>query len=596
MPDPAPPSAPPLPQRFLLWEKALESLPSEWNKKGYWQNRLKTFAREWENLSGSVTANSIEIAIVGPKNGGKTLLTQTLAGLSGESPHPPSGLASAAGTDRLTWYAHTPPSSFDPKTESFVETAPLTNIIPDKEIRLADVPGSNELQAARALSARRILQRAAVKVLVVPANQVEDRDWSEYLQDARGGWVLPVLNLLRTEEQQELVTHLLESLHETHDPAQVLPPVLAADWALSKAERPKEKVLAETTQAIQKTLAAHLANLSEEAILAPERTGRWENFQKAWVRDWGTQFPHALPLIEKLTSREAELPQNLSRLLFTQDAAFRYHYQMQVLSRFWAHSPGFLFPWKGLLGVATILRGALAKIPFLFMGSLPSAAASAYQAIRNTASLKAWKGLVSRDPSDSLHQEVSEELAPALNQLDRALALDLGQPLRTLTDGKPEKPSVSIVGLKPFLRQNEQVMEKNLARHQPGRILAGMSGLLGFFIFWGIFVWPLVGLYADHFHAVSNLLQGNEQGSWATFPSGAGSTFLTTFFLALLPMLLYITLLHSLLLAPRRIQKSLQELKSEQEELLLQYNSDHRLRIDLDHPLASAIKTLGSDD
>ncbi|MCC5788034.1 MAG: DUF456 domain-containing protein [Opitutales bacterium] len=568
-------------------------MPEDWVGQSYWQKRLDDFADEWQNLSLSASASSLEIALIGPKNSGKTLFAQGLAGLSSKSESFGPGLKSASGTDRVTWYGSSPPKNYNPQRESFVETSPLENLIPGKEVRLADVPGSNELDKDRAQNAQKVLQRAAIKILLLPANQAEDREWTDYLKDARGGWVLPILNLIRTDEQNDLASHLLERLREGHAAEQILPPLLIPDWGLSGPNEVPQVALQKAIKTICQTLATHLQDLSEEAILAPERQGRWENFQQQWIRDWSQQFPHTLPLVEKFETLEGELPDYLARILFQQNASFRYHYQLQVLSRFWTQSPGWLFPWKGFLGAATVLRGALGKIPFLFLGSLPSAAVSAFQAIRNTASLKAWKQTVSRDPSAEIQKELSEEMIPVLSQLDRALAIDLDLSLKNTRETWENEHRVSLLGISPFLRKNQELIEKHLAATTPGRFTATLAGFIGFFLFWGIFLWPLIGLYVDHFQAINNLWQGSTQGSWALFPSGAGSTFLTTFVLALFPVLLFIAFLHSLLLAPRRMQRSLENLREKQEMLLQQYHTADRLRIALSHPTLQALRILG---
>ena len=592
MMDSPPAASPSLPQWWQDYRQALDCLPADWEERETVLQACGDFEQtmqEWEQTSGDPVVN---VAVVGPKNAGKSFLIRELIRLQGFATDfletLPVGWGTAEATRQLTWLGHEPPVSFDPRAEHFLETPPLNALLPGQTLRLLDVPGFNERKAEEQHRARLALAKAVIKILVVPPSLVETREWGEYLQDCQGGWVFPVMNAVRGPAQEALAERLRSDLAGVLGHQRVLPPCLLPDFGLLPEEEQETRRAAELKKLLTHWQSA-FGSLSPAELRAPERAGRLNHFREVWGRYWEEKLPQTQALLRAWPEPADLLPGPLAELYAPPGRVTRVALGLASRGHFLSLTSSLLFPWKGFLGLAHLLQGAWQKIPFLFLGSVPAALGSAGQALRNAKQKIA--GTLAGDPAEKdLTTLLEDHYRPHTEALARALQADLKQTKNASPPSSP--PELTLTGtarLTPLARQS---LEETLPRFSPGRISATLVGLGGMLIFWGIFIWPLFSLYVDYFQAARQVVEGSAASPLALFPRQTGTVLGTAFLLALFPLFLWIVITDALLFRRPRLDQLDHAWRTDLRQKIEKAFSQRTLTLKTDHPLLNALPRL----
>lgn len=583
-----------LPHWWKRYLQAVKQLPDDWEEKSVVLQACQDFAeslQKWDESSQDPIPN---IAIIGPKNSGKTFLlrkflpTDKLA--NADADKLPVGLEVESSTRRLTWVGHSPPPSFDPRGETFLETEPLTRILPRYQVRMVDVPGFNERGPAEQTSARLALARTVIKILVIPPSLIETREWGEYLEECRGGWVFPVLNGVRDHQQQAGQDRLYRDLQELLGHDRVAYPVILPDLDLLPEDQ-RESRWQESWQTLQNTFQNTFGDLDLPALQEPERAGRLESFREKWGAYWESRLVMSKQALDAWPDPAHLLPQPLSQFFFPSTRATSAGLELALRGSFLQRTSGLLFPWKGFLGLAHLLRGAWQKIPFLFLGSLPAAAGSFTQAIRNWKNKQA-SGKPEKHVTPELDTLIRIQYQPAIRQLHEALAIDL-QTIGHSTNRKSDESLIVTIREADQLRQiAEETFEQSIARQSPGSGTGLLIGGCGMLIFWGIFIWPLAAIYLQYYQTVHLLVNLSSGYSLNHFPQGTGAILGTALLLALFPVFLWIIVTDRILFPQHRRKALEKDLRQNLEKNIARALREGRVGLNLNHRILEALPDL----
>ena len=179
------------------FETALNSLgdTSQWPADHALRQRCAEFRYAARDLAEQKGLNQFAIAFIGPKNAGKTTLLSLLLRSKTIKEQLASGEGIRGTTEKIQWISSEPISDLDRRVEESVHIVPSDVAKLGCDYTLIDVPGANEAHPLRAAAAARALRTAHLKVLVAEARTIEDASLLDYLQDADGATILPVINL-----------------------------------------------------------------------------------------------------------------------------------------------------------------------------------------------------------------------------------------------------------------------------------------------------------------------------------------------------------------------------------------------------------------
>ncbi|MCH1505237.1 MAG: 50S ribosome-binding GTPase, partial [Verrucomicrobiales bacterium] len=252
------------------FETALNSLgdTSQWPADHALRQRCAEFRYAARDLAEQKGLNQFAIAFIGPKNAGKTTLLSLLLRSKTIKEQLASGEGIRGTTEKIQWISSEPISDLDRRVEESVHIVPSDVAKLGCDYTLIDVPGANEAHPLRAAAAARALRTAHLKVLVAEARTIEDASLLDYLQDADGATILPVINQVRPGTEDQDISGFLDRLQSAIPNSRLLSPLRVPDFQLAG----QTESAVDAAEALQRRLrdvvrAEHLDELLEPQLL-----------------------------------------------------------------------------------------------------------------------------------------------------------------------------------------------------------------------------------------------------------------------------------------------------------------------------------------
>ncbi|MDC0504010.1 50S ribosome-binding GTPase, partial [Verrucomicrobiales bacterium] len=252
------------------FETALNSLgdTSQWPADHALRQRCAEFRYAARDLAEQKGLNQFAIAFIGPKNAGKTTLLSLLLRSKTIKEQLASGEGIRGTTEKIQWISSEPISDLDRRVEESVHIVPSDVAKLGCDYTLIDVPGANEAHPLRAAAAARALRTAHLKVLVAEARTIEDASLLDYLQDADGATILPVINQIRPGTEDQDISGFLDRLQSAIPNSRLLSPLRVPDFQLAG----QTESAVDAAEALQRRLrdvvrAEHLDELLEPQLL-----------------------------------------------------------------------------------------------------------------------------------------------------------------------------------------------------------------------------------------------------------------------------------------------------------------------------------------
>ncbi len=214
------------------------------------------FRQQCEELAASRGFDMQTISFVGPKKSGKSTLIRLLLRDDTVRQQIKAGSPLRDSTEKLVWVGPTQPVGIDPTIEDYVPCSEAG--MPSLGIRctLADVPGDNEGDPARAGAAQRALDLSLVKVLVVEFRDRRNEGVFQLLRRAGRSVVLPVITKIKPSDERAELDGYRDSLQSVAPEATILEPLQSEEF--DHVDTPADYVL---------QFAAELRNRLVSAIL-----------------------------------------------------------------------------------------------------------------------------------------------------------------------------------------------------------------------------------------------------------------------------------------------------------------------------------------
>lgn len=571
------------------FETALNSLgdTSQWPADHALRQRCAEFRYAARDLAEQKGLNQFAIAFIGPKNAGKTTLLSLLLRSKTIKEQLASGEGIRGTTEKIQWISSEPISDLDRRVEESVHIVPSDVAKLGCDYTLIDVPGANEAHPLRAAAAARALRTAHLKVLVAEARTIEDASLLDYLQDADGATILPVINQIRPGTGDQDISGFLDRLQSAIPNSRLLSPLRVPDFQLAG----QTESAVDAAEALQRRLRDVVRAEHLDELLEPQLLRMKTRFQDEMHGELSKALPATAEAAQELQHIESHLAVDaLERLLGAddRDRAVIAGLRQQLRGLFQQRSPVLFFPWRAFVGLANLLHGALEKVPLLLVGSLPSLVGSAMTAVKNVTQRREFNE--SRSEGLRKHAEllVKESLHPRVDHLEAAIRSDLRSPQQADYDSL----EVEFEGLERLQSRSSELFQEVLDAQAPSRVATWITGLIGLAIFWSIFIWPFISLYKDYFNAVNDFV--SKPVDHTIFPKDSFSIIGTSFLLAVFPMLLWLVLVLSWVASRARAIACLRRLRHGHQAIIEDLNAKSILRVRARHPRLQACLKLFS--
>lgn len=556
-------------------EQHAAALGTDWDAYPLVLRTTESFRRASIELATRRGLDRTTIAFTGPKDAGKTRLLSSLIRNPSKREQLPVGFASADATDKVTWLGPQPPTDLHTEFEEYI---PCTD--DDLEpvgfrYALVDVPGLNEAREQRRSAANRALDSALLKVLVVDQRTLEDRAIGEYLSHSDGATIIPIINFIRTPENQYDFDSFRETLRKELPNATIRPLVTIPDFETSSdATQAAEDAHREVIHAV---IAAGEA---QGAAIRPENelTRKLVQFKNEISDIVASRLPATREALENLSAAETALPGQIVDQLLGSESVLAAGVRQKLRATLLERTPYFLFPWRTALSIANLVHGATDRIPLALAGSIPSLVTTAFAAVRNVRDARAFSDEVENGIRERTENAVRQEIRPQIKELQFALRAEIGNPdaHRGVSD-----LHVGITGLGALQTESSAIIERTIDRAAPHRITAWLLGILGTLVFWGIFGWPIFQLYYDY--ASASQLAAT-QAAHPQFPEPSASVLLTSVLLALLPMFLLLLFALTILVRGSRCRRCVAAIRQAHHDAVDRLAEAGLLTIRVDNP------------
>jgi hypothetical protein len=140
--------------------------------------------------------------------------------------------------------------------------------------------------------------------------------------------------------------------------------------------------------------------------------------------------------------------------------------------------------------------------------------------------------------------------------------------------------------------RSSEIFQNEIERHAPLRGTAILLGLAGCVLFWVIFGWPLLALYAEFFEAASAVMERQPEVI-GRFPDGVFSMLMTSLLLALFPTALLLLVCVSWVTRHGKMRRCVGAIRSAHELAVGELTRAGLFKIRLEHPrLEAALRLL----
>lgn len=567
-------------------ERAADTLGRDWPGWAPLLALCAEFRRQCDDLVAGRGLDMETIAFIGPKKAGKSTLLQLLLRDEAVRSQIKAGSALRTSTEKLVWVGPKQPIGMDLAVEEYVPCS--EGAMPRLGIActLADVPGENENNAGRARAAERALDLAIVKVVVLRFTDRRNEALAALARRAGRSVLLPVITQVKPSDDRTSLTGFSSDLASVAPDATVLEPLISDEFDHpDTAKDYPDRLAAE--------LCARLGSALAGRPIAPLISDLLEGDRRRFIaraRELAVQHLRASAnaatdlhkaVASALDKSAIELLGSDRELL----AGIRWSLRMTLLER----TPGWCFPWRPLLAVASLASGALDRLPIALLGSLPSLGTVIFQSVKNVQAGIAFQQAARDGMRNRLSQHLREVLEQEFAMLDDALGHDFGNSATAAASG--ENARLEPVGLGELQQRSTGLIRESVELYSPSHLAAFTVALLGFLIFWGIFGWPLSSLYDELARGARAVWKGNADAT-ALFPQGAGSMIITSIFLAVVPVFLLLLAVLNWFTRQRRVSECLQELRIRHGKLCAEMIGNRAVFVRVSEPKLDACFTL----
>ncbi len=562
----------------------------EWEDHAAVLRMCEDFRRSCEEVAGNRGIDHVTIAFTGPKNSGKTRLLSLFVEGEDARRRLRVGYGRSDATEKVTWIGPRPPGDLREDCEAHILCSEEDLVDLGFPYTLVDVPGLNEADERRSDAAVRALDSSLVKVLVTARRELEDKALAHYLARADGSLILPVINFVRAEVPQEDLDEFQAMLRESLPHSEVRPPVLVGDAAIGgddgQTKGGDESILPDDVERLRRAIRDAAGPRRLRDLPQARLNRKYRRFKDDVGRFMGERLPASRRALDALRETEEGLPGETLGHLLGSDRALRAGVRQRLRATLLQRTPYVFFPWRAFLALANLLHGAVERIPFALMGSIPAWVSGAFTAARNVKDARDFSRGVEGGVRGYVEGAVREKILPKVRDLEFVLN-------RELRSGGEEIPAaagdlqVKISGLDNLQARSSEIFHSAVDRWAPSRAAATLTGLAGFLIFWGLFAWPVYGLYLDFFDAV-RALWTDHSGASGSFPSAPFGMLGTSLLLALLPMGFFMLASVSLLVRPRRVTACLEQIRGGHSETVADLVRAGLLTIEVEQPRIDA--------
>lgn len=570
----------------LKIEAAADMLGRDWPGWAPLLELCSNFRRQCQELVEGRGLGMETIAFIGPRKAGKSSLLKLLIRDPAVRDQIKAGTAFATSTEKLIWIGPKQPVGMDPSVEEYLPCSNAGMPLFGVACTLADVPGENEIDSARAQASERALDLALVKVIVIRFSDRTNASVMALARRAGRSILLPVITMLRpTDTRAELAT-LKNEIARLAPDATILEPLIADEFDHPQTDEDypahfAAELSARLADAILKHPAAPLTSELLEGHRKRFITQSRELAQLHLRASAGAAASLHNAVTDALNEAAANLLGNDRELL----PGIRWSLRMNLLER----TPGWCFPWRPLLSVASLASGVLDRLPSALLGSLPSLGAVIFQGFQNVRSGAAFQESARTGLRNHFSQRLRELLAQKFASLDDALRHDFGSNLNVATTG--DGAQLEPIGLDELQTRSSALIHESVELYSPGRLSSFVTALSGFVVFWGIFGWPLMSVYQDFSRAAIVLWKGAAVAT-GLFPHDTGSTLFTALFLAMLPMFILLLVILSWFIRRSVVEACLGELRARHTQLCTEMISKNIVSVRVSEPRLNACLTL----
>lgn len=537
------------------------------------QRELETFRREADEIIGRRGMSSTVIAVVGSKNSGKSWLCRSLLLNTTARERIPCGTRREGDTDKLIWIGAQLPGELDFSCETSIPV-PSENLFDlGRPYVLLDVPGHNEADEQRRQHALRSITLAPLRVAMFTWDTMGDESNDAFLREGDGATVLPVIVDHQYPRDEKLsrpeLNHLHQRLQRSCPRSDVLRPVLIPGFdhrSDRQAAEEQAALLVRTAvrEALNSTAANPAAMLATRLAALRKRLGQR-------LSPLISRLRKPLEDLEKAEERAAE--EVLQHLVGSPDDLKR-SVRFRMLWRIAISLHPLMFPFRGFMLMLALVSGAIDRLVFAMLGSMPSLALSAFQAVRNAKSLSKRGKSLDHELNARACSLISEQLTPALNAFHRAARHAL--PQCTAEHLRMDRGEIEVSGIDQLRARSTAIFEDSVARFT-ARFPALMIGAVATVIFWTLAAGPLWALYQSFLLAWWSSFEGMNTFHWQNFPVPSPGFVFGNLVMTMLPVMLLAFITCIVSAYGKRLTRCAKELTERHDQLIVELTSQHQV-------------------
>jgi hypothetical protein len=261
-----------------------------------------------------------------------------------------------------------------------------------------------------------------IKGLVVDRREIESREAAEYLGNADGSTIVPVINLKRNDEATPDLEAFAMRLRGELPSSTILPMIVVPDYEIANQ---RDEVLAQTRHALVQRLAAAVAGRAAAALAEPQLIEKLRRFKDEVARITAEHLPGTRAAIDGLRAVLETLPAKALEKMLGSDRLIAANVRGRMRAILLERTPLIFFPWRLSLSIANLVHGATDRIPLLFAGSIPSIVTTAVTATRNVKRAREFAADMESGLERRIAGALKEAASPQLRAVDHALQRDL---------------------------------------------------------------------------------------------------------------------------------------------------------------------------
>lgn len=559
--------------------------------------RLNDDARRLAERGGDAVP---ALAVVGRLGEGKSWLAQCFL-----SPRPENdairrklraGQDAEHRTSRLLWFGPQQPVGLRGDDEDFELVGAERMLDLGRPYVVGDTPGTSFAEDASRAPASIAVHSAALKLLVLSTHGLRDGGLTRFVAAMNGATVLPVVRFRPATpgevdppaETRQDVERQTAEWRAAAPGVVLLDPIYMPESRSSSAA--EQDLMRQRLQAALRPRLAEVETLRHavESQLR-ERTATARREAADVLADFRRRVgSFASPLDEVGRT----LPDEVLRELVGDETALRVGIRQRLRAEWLDAVPAICFPYRTLVGLLSLTAGAWDRLILAGLGSLPSLVLTGIQTVRNLRDAKEFADRLRARATERIERALADRLHDALAQMRRAVAATFGEGESPPVEVPPSNElPLKVVGLDGLESEVQGVLRDCIHRRAASRFAAGLFGLAGLLVFWGLFLGPIVSLYGGYFLAWRTAID-DPHAALHAFPTPSASMLLTGLMLSVAPA--FVLAIVGLSWASRggRVRSTLVDFRDEADRLVKRRHTAGELRLEPTDPQLRAVRFL----